>query len=134
MDRLILDTGVLISAARGQLDLSAITDESDPAVPAIVVAEFLVGARLDDNPARAAGKEDFLNAVLSVVPIEDYTADVADHHADLLAHARRTGRKGGPHDLIIAATARATKRILVTTDARAEFDTLPLVQARVLKD
>ncbi|MGH3949450.1 MAG: hypothetical protein ACRDSE_10030 [Pseudonocardiaceae bacterium] len=29
MDRLILDTGVLISAARGQLDLSAITDESD---------------------------------------------------------------------------------------------------------
>jgi tRNA(fMet)-specific endonuclease VapC len=50
---------------------------------------------------------------------------VARHHAALLAHARRTGRPRGAHDLIIAASARATGRTLLTMDAEAGFDDLP---------
>jgi tRNA(fMet)-specific endonuclease VapC len=132
VERLILDTGVLIGAARGRLDLAAISDESDPAIPAIVAAEFLVGVKLDDNPARAAGKRDFLQRVLEIIPVEDYTTDVAEHHAELLVHTQRVGHKRGPHDLIIAATARATNRVLLTTDAKAAFDELPSVAARVI--
>jgi predicted nucleic acid-binding protein len=41
------------------------------------------------------------------------------HRAALLAHVRRTGRPCGAHDLIIAATARATEGILINTDAQA---------------
>lgn len=132
MERLILDTGVLIQAARGDLDLEEISDESDPAVPAIVVAEYLVGVKLDDNPGRRAAKQAFLDNVLAAVPVEDYTLDVADVHAELIAATRADGKPRGPHDLIIAATARATGRTILTTDRRARFTSLPEVTARVL--
>jgi tRNA(fMet)-specific endonuclease VapC len=64
--------------------------------------------------------------------VADYTPQVAIHHAALLAHTRRTGRPRGAHDLIIAATARASSRVLVTTDSKAGFDDLPDVAVRLL--
>ncbi|MDP8930282.1 MAG: hypothetical protein M3O70_17365 [Actinomycetota bacterium] len=54
------------------------------------------------------------------------------HHAALLAHVSRGGRPRGAHDMIIAATARATERVLVTTDAQAGFAGLPEVTIRLL--
>jgi tRNA(fMet)-specific endonuclease VapC len=132
VERLILDTGVLIEAARGRLDLGEISDDGEPAVPAIVVAEFLVGVKLDANPGRRAAKRAFLDQVLTAVPVEDYTVDVADAHAELIAATRRDGTPRGPHDLIIAATARARTRTILTTDSRARFTSLPEVTARVL--
>lgn len=132
MERLILDTGVLIEAARGRLALDEISDESDPALPAIVVAEYLVGVKLDEDLSRRAAKRAFLDNVLGAVPVEDYTLDVADAHAELLASTRADGTPRGPHDLIIAATARATGRTIVTTDSRARFASLPAVTARVI--
>jgi tRNA(fMet)-specific endonuclease VapC len=131
--RLILDTGVLINSIRGRLDLTAITDEDDVALPAVAVAEYLAGVLLDDDHSRRSVQRTFLNEVLAVVLVEDYDPAVAEHHAELLAYTRRAGRKRGAHDLIIAATARATNRILVTTDERAQFDELPDVQTHLLK-
>ena len=52
-------------------------------------------------------------------------------HAELLAHVRRSGTPRGAHHLMIAATARASDRTLVTTDGRARFDELPGVQVRL---
>ncbi|MBB5956358.1 tRNA(fMet)-specific endonuclease VapC [Saccharothrix tamanrassetensis] len=133
MARLILDTGVLVAGARGKLDLAAITDEDDVALPAILLAEYLTGVLLDDDRARRAVQRAFLDDVLSTVPIEDYTSAVAEHHAALLAHVKRTGSPRGAHDLVIAATARATNRTLVTTDSRARFDELPQVEVRLVE-
>lgn len=132
MARLILDTGVLVAGARGKFDLAGLPDEDDVAVPAVVVAEYLSGTMLDDDPGRRSASRAFLQEVLALTPIEDYDSVVAEHHAVLLAHTRRAGRPRGVHDLIIAATARATGRILVTTDERARFDELPEVQARIV--
>lgn len=67
---------------------------------------------------------------MAVTPVADYTPRVAVHHAALLAHVRRTDRPRGAHGLIIAATARTTDRILVSTDAEAGFADLPGVQTR----
>ena len=130
---MILDSGVLIAVARGRLDLETVAADDDLALPALAVAEFFVGAELDADPARRAGQRAFLDDVLGVVPVVDYTPQVALHHAALLAHVRRTGRPRGPHDLIIAATARASSRTLVTTDSRAGFDDLPEVDVRLLE-
>jgi tRNA(fMet)-specific endonuclease VapC len=49
-----------------------------------------------------------------------------------MAHTRMTGQPSGARDLIIAATARATGRLILTPDANARFDELPEVQARVV--
>ena len=57
--------------------------------------------------------------------------EIARRYAALLGHARRSGRPRGAHDLQIAATARATGRVLITTDAHA-FDDRPAVGHRVV--
>ncbi|MGO9070107.1 PIN domain-containing protein [Mycobacterium sp.] len=129
MEPLILDTGVLVAAVRGS---SMVPEDADVAIPAIVVAEYLAGVKLDAVAGRRAAQKAFIDDLLTVVPIVNYDRSVAEHHAALLAHSRREGRRRGPHDLILAATARATGRTILTTDARARFDELPKVNARVV--
>ncbi|MGO8965544.1 PIN domain-containing protein [Mycobacterium sp.] len=126
---MILDTGVLVAAVRGS---SMVPEDADVAIPAIVVAEYLAGVKLDAVAGRRAAQKAFIDDLLTVVPIVNYDRSVAEHHAALLAHSRREGRRRGPHDLILAATARATGRTILTTDARARFDELPKVNARVV--
>lgn len=132
MARLILDTGVMIAGVRGQVDVAALADTDDVTLPAVAVAEYRAGTLLDTDPGRAAAQHAFLDEVLQVVPCNNYDAGVADHHAALLAHAQRTGTKRGAHDLIVAATARATNRVLLTTDERARFAELPEVASRLI--
>lgn len=48
----------------------------------------------------------------------DYDLDVAEAHAELL-EVRAQGQPRGAHDLIIAATAKASERTVVTADATA---------------
>ena len=127
MERLILDTGVLINAARG---LVAIPDTADTAIPAVVIAEYLAGVHRSAANRRAAQRA-FLADVLAIVPIVDYDRNVAEHHAELLAYTRARGQRRGPHDLIVAAAARASGRTILTTDTRARFEDLPEVNARI---
>lgn len=129
MARLILDTPVLIDAERRGRHLDRlIADEDDVAIAAVTAAELLVGVELatdERRPARAA----FVRSVLDTVPVEDYDLQVARVHANLLAHVRRTGRPRGAHDLVIAATAAARDRLVVSLD-RTAFADLPGVPVR----
>ncbi|HEX6756024.1 MAG TPA: PIN domain-containing protein [Mycobacteriales bacterium] len=130
--RLILDTGVLIRAERGRARLDRVLgDEDDVAIAAITAAELLVGVELADE-ARRAARSVFVDDVIATIPVEDYTLDVAAAHARLLAHVRRAGRPRGAHDLIIAATAVATGRTVVTADAGAALGELPGVEELVV--
>jgi tRNA(fMet)-specific endonuclease VapC len=129
VDRLILDTGILVAAARGQ---ASVPDDADIAIPAVAIAEYLAGVHLDLDAGRQAAQRAFLNEVLAVIPVCNYDRVVAEHHANLLAYTAREGRRRGAHDLIVAATARATARSILTTDVNARFDQLPDVVARVV--
>jgi tRNA(fMet)-specific endonuclease VapC len=66
---------------------------------------------------------------MDTIPIVDYDSTVAGSHAELLVVTRRRGRPRGAHDLIIAATARATQRDVVSADPSAFVD-LPGVSLR----
>lgn len=124
MARLILDTTVLISSERSARRLDQlIGDDDDIAIAAITAAELLVGVELADD-ARRPARETFVRNVLDLIPVEDYDVDVARSHAALLAHTRRSGRRRGAHDLIIAATAVARDRAVVSADTKA-FVELP---------
>jgi tRNA(fMet)-specific endonuclease VapC len=129
VDRLILDTGVLVAAVRGQ---ATVPDDADVAIPAIVIAEYLAGVHLDQDAGRRAAQHAFLDEVLAVIPVCTYDRSVAEHHADLLAYTARQGRRRGPHDLIVAATGRATDRTILTTDLQARFGELPGVNVRTI--
>jgi tRNA(fMet)-specific endonuclease VapC len=126
--RLILDTNVLIAYERGTIDRAAL-DADELAVAGVSIAEYRVGIELADTPARAADRARALVAITSAVNVLDYTEATAACHARLIAHARRTGTNRGAHDLIIAAHALQTDRIVLTFDAKARFNDLPGVSA-----
>lgn len=130
MTRLLLDTTFLIDAERGGVDLDEVlADDDDVAIAAITLAELRVGVLLADD-RRRADRAAFVAAVQRGLPAVGYEADVADVHGDLLAFVRRSGTPRGAHDLIIAATARATGRDVVTAD-RSAFEGLPGVQVHL---
>jgi tRNA(fMet)-specific endonuclease VapC len=125
--RLILDTNILIAVERGTLAIDqVIREDDDVAVAAITVAELLVGVELAD-PDRQHRRQRLVEDLLSALPIEPYVHSTARAHARLLAHVKRVGRPRGAHDLIIAATAVATGRSVLTTDAAAGWTDLPEV-------
>ncbi len=114
----------MVDAERGGSALDeAIGDSDDVAVAAITVAELRVGVQVAKGRRRDK-RERFVRAVLEAVSIEPYDLEVAEAHAVLLAHVRRVGAPRGAHDLIIAATARAQEREVVSLD-RSGFAELP---------
>jgi tRNA(fMet)-specific endonuclease VapC len=126
--RLILDTNVVIAYERGTLDRASL-DEDELAIAAITVAEYRVGIEMADTVARAADRARALAAIVSAVDVLDYTDATAAHHARLIAHVRHTGTPRGAHDLIVAAHAAETGRIVLSRDAKARFGDLPNVLA-----
>lgn len=128
MSLLLLDTTFLIDAERGGANLDeVIDDDDDVAIAAVTVAELLVGVGLASGKRRDARKV-YVEEILESLPIIAYDRNVAVEHAELLVAVRGQGRPRGAHDLLIAATARATHRTIITADQQA-FTDLPGVAA-----
>ena len=130
MARLILDTSVLVTGERkGARPEDLVADDDDAAIAAISIAEMLVGVELARGK-HGRVRRSWIEACLETLPVEDYTVEVARAHAALIAGSRRSGRPRGAHDLIVAATAVAKDRTVVTLD-RSGFEGLPGVDVRV---
>lgn len=133
MERLIVDTGVLVALERGDdLGDDALPDDADIAIAAITASELLVGVELADD-RHASTRRATVESILKTFEVLPFDLTAAHHHAALVAHARRRGSPRGAHDLLIAATARASGRLLLTTDRRA-FEDLPGVGYRAICD
>ena len=132
MERLILDTSALIALERATRSepTDLLADDADVAICAVTASELLVGVELARGQQRVRRTE-VVEGLFERVEIIAFDLEIARHHAALLAHARRAGRPRGAHDLQIAATARATGRTVITTDAGA-FDELPGVTSRLV--
>lgn len=122
MSLLLFDTTFLISSERGGPGVEGVVaDDDDVAVAAITIAELRVGALLASG-RRGVARAEYVEDVVSTLPIIDYDLEVAEAHAALLVEVRAQGRPRGAHDLIIAATAKASGRVVVTADAAAFVD------------
>jgi tRNA(fMet)-specific endonuclease VapC len=129
--RVILDTGTLIAIERGKLDVDAVLGADDAAIASVTAMELLVGVERADDAHKQA-RSVHVEAVLASLPIEDYTLAVARIHARLAAEAMSKGKRSA-YDLMIAATAAATSRTLLTTDGKAEFGQLAGVRSEVIR-
>ena len=128
MSLLLLDTTFLLDAERGTADLDAlIGDDDDVAIAAITLAELTVGVQLASVRQRPR-RQSYVDEIAASIPLLPYDETVALRHASLLVAVRRAGQRRGAHDLIIAATAAASGRTVVSADRRA-FDGLPGVNA-----
>jgi len=127
--RLLFDTTFLVDAERTGDDLDEfIDDDDDVAIAAVTIAELRVGALLT-NRRRKAARSAYVDDVIATIPVLDYDLEVAEAHAELLLEVRSQGRPRGAHDLIIAATAKAFDRTVVSAD-RTAFRDLPGVEVR----
>ena len=128
MRDLLVDTSALIAVEADGADAERLLPDPDAAiaVAALTLAELEVGVALARGRRRARRRE-FVDWVRDEVAVIPYDTTTATHHAALLAHCRTTGAMRGAHDLIIAATARATGRAIVTLDRRG-FEGLPRVR------
>lgn len=132
MERLILDSGALIALERGiNPEIDVLPADADVVMSAVTASELIVGIELADDQRRER-RQRIVEGLLELIEVVPFDLQIAGHHATLLAHCRRAGQPRGARDLQIAATARATSRTLVTTEAHA-FDDLPGVVARLLR-
>jgi len=122
--RLILDTNALIQLDRQGADAWPVSASDDLAVGAITLAELRHGV-LAADAARRQAREQFVDDVEETIEVIPYTRATAADHAALLDHVRRVGRPRGAHDLIIAAHARQSGRLVVSHDVKARFGDLP---------
>ena len=122
MSIVLLDTTFLIDAEREDIDFDDLIQEDDDiAIAAITVAELVVGVELASQRAKAE-RQAYVDDILASIPVISYDRDIAFEHAQLLVAVRQTGRPRGAHDLLIAATARATNRTVLTADEPAFAD------------
>ena len=117
---IILDADVIIGGERGSFDLRRWLEsrgDEQFEVAAITVAELWHGVERA-TVAQKSVRENYLRALLDVLPIIPYTEQTAYHHARLWAQLESSGKMIGPYDLIVAATALERESALATFNKR----------------
>jgi tRNA(fMet)-specific endonuclease VapC len=123
----LLDTNVLVAIVRGKTLGEAIDSRfglrsaiNRSMICIVTAGEVLSLAR---QFAWGQSKRDELQAILDeVVWIDINHLDIIDAYAEIDFASRSQGRKMGKNDVWIAATAKVSKTILLTTDQ--DFDHL----------
>jgi predicted nucleic acid-binding protein len=124
----ILDTSVFIAEEQGrELAVARLPDEA--AISVVTLAELELGVHMaagEDVRARRLRTLQALHQTYVALPID---AAVASAFAELVATARRAGRRPKVQDTWIAATARAHGATVFSQDA--DFDELAVEVVRV---
>lgn len=119
MPRYLLDTDICSYIMKRShpalLDRIRSVPIADQAVSVVTVAELLYGVKLSARPKQVRTAFDAFIRHLEVI---DWSAEAAEHHADIRANLKLRGEMFGANDLLIAAHARSLKTVLVTNNVR----------------
>jgi predicted nucleic acid-binding protein len=109
---LLIDSTLLFRAERNRLTPARFVAEilerwgdGELAISAMSAGELLHGCRRADNPARRARREEFVESVLSAVPVVAINLPIMRVFAEIDARLSAAGSKLPTSDLLIAATA-----------------------------
>lgn len=124
----VLDTSVFIAGAQGrELAVDRLPDEA--AVSVVTLAELELGVHMADSDEVRARRLRTLQALQTTYVALPIDASVASTFAELVATARRAGRRPRVQDAWIAATARAHGVAVYSQDS--DFDDLGVDVVRV---
>lgn len=119
MPRYLLDTDICSYIMKRShpvlLDRIRSAPIADQAVSVVTVAELLYGVKLSARPKQVRAAFDAFIRHLEVI---DWSAQAAEHYADIRANLKLRGEMIGANDLLIAAHARSLKAVLVTNNVR----------------
>lgn len=117
---IILDADVIVGGERGVFDLAgwvASRPEEQFEIAAITVAELWHGVERGSRPHKTK-RQQYLEAILGVLPIIPYTEQTAYEHARIWARLEESGKMIGFYDVIVAATALERGSSLATFNQR----------------
>ena len=123
---IVLDADVIIRGEKGTFDLKgwlASRPNELFEVAAITVAELWHGVERATG-AHKARRRQYLQAVLTPLPIIPYTEQTAHEHARIWAELEAAGKMIGSYDVIVAATALERGSGVATFNKR-HFDCVP---------
>ena len=132
---LVLDTSALVELERllPQEPVRDLPWDEELILPAIVWAEALTGVRLADTPLRAAQRRARLETLRARLSIEAFSAEIAEHYADIFAELMLSGQMIPQNDIAVAATARAVGfGVLAGPQNEKHFRRVPGLTTRVL--
>ena len=130
---LVIDTSAFVALERGEVDPTFLARDETVALPAIVLAELLVGVRLADTPERATQRQRKIDTLTSRVAVVDFDRAVAARWAELFAGLRVQGAAIPSNDLAVAATAlHLGFGVLVGPAGEAHFHRIPGLRTEVL--
>lgn len=130
---LVVDTSALVAVERGGGSLQQPGSDETVALPAIVLAELLVGVRMADSAKRAAARQRKVEALLDRVAVVPFDRYVAERWADLFADLRKNGTVIPSNDLCVAATAlHLDFGVLVGPRDEEHFRRIPELRVEVL--
>jgi tRNA(fMet)-specific endonuclease VapC len=128
---LLIDSTLLIRAERNRLtpaqlvaDILDRWGDVELAISAMSAGELLHGCWRADTPARRARREEFVEAMLSALPVVAITLPVARIFAEIDARLCAAGSKVPTSDLLIASTALSRGDDVVTGNPR-HFGKIP---------
>ena len=107
---------MIIAGEKGTFDLADwLLKNSDEqfGIAAIAIAELWHGVERVPAPHKSQ-RENYLRALVGMLPIIPYTEPTVYHHARLWAELDARGKMIGTYDLIVAATALEPESTLVT--------------------
>jgi tRNA(fMet)-specific endonuclease VapC len=133
---LVVDTSAVVDLERADRTLAEALDDlarEPTGLPAIVLAELLVGAQLASAAAAASRRRGKLESIRARVPVIDFTAAAAERWAELRVELTRAGTPIPSNDLCVAATALVLDwDVLVGHRDEAHFRRVPGLGVRTL--
>jgi tRNA(fMet)-specific endonuclease VapC len=120
---LVVDTCIFIAAERHAQPIKVEAAE-EIYISAITASELLMGVYRANTEARRLKRSAFVEAILSEMPVLNFTVETARIHAELYAYLAEQGQLIGAHDLLIAATALTHGYAVLTTNQQ-EFARVP---------
>lgn len=117
---IILDADVIIGGEKGLFDFPgwlATRADDQFGIAAITVAELWHGVERASG-ARKTRRQQYLQAILAVLPIIPYTEQTAYEHARIWAQLESSGKMIGFYDVIVAATTLERGSVVATFNKR----------------
>jgi tRNA(fMet)-specific endonuclease VapC len=84
-------------------------------VSVVTLAELLYGVQLS---SRKKANRDALDLLVRHVNVLEWTAEAANHYAEIRADLKKKGQQLGANDLMIAAHARSIDAVIVTNNVK----------------
>lgn len=131
---LVVDTSAFVDLERSDHGFDAALEDEPTVIPAIVLAELLVGVELAKTPAIAARRRARIEVLTARVPVVEFGSALAELWATLFADLRLQGTPIPANDLAVAATARSLGfAVLVGERDEAHFRRVDGLDVRVVR-